>query len=129
MRAIVTMETVDSLQAIINKRAAAKLDTDLAAISTFVKENRILAQTDRGMPELTFNLIRVAGEEPATKKLTPFWLFQYAKSGMSNYSSSSYMDQLRALWLPVYIQEETALFVEKVDKVREDVDYLLDQQD
>jgi hypothetical protein len=124
--------TVDTLQATINKRAADRLDADLQAASKFIRENRLLSITsdnDHGMsaPSLSYEIrAEQDGQKAKVNTTQPYYIFKYEKS-CGTIHSAWYMDRLREYWLPIYIEEETQMFVQKVDQVKEDVNYLLDR--
>jgi len=120
------MEQINTLQEVINKRAAARLDADLMEVSKFIRGNRLTAATDTPFPYLTFNMLKGEGQDkPKQDTKAPYWVFQYEKSGYgSSISSSAYMDQVRAYWLPKYIAEETANFIKQVDDMQAQADQL-----
>lgn len=77
-------ETVDTLQKVINKRAADRLNADLIALSTAIQSSPLMAETDRAFPYLTFNMYKGKGEEsPRKDTKAPYWVFQYVLSGKS----------------------------------------------
>lgn len=112
--------TIDTLQRHINTRAGARLDKDLAAISSFIRGNRILADTTK-TPYLTFDMVKAEGQEIANKDSRgPYWVFQFEVNNTvyRSVASSPYMDNLRAAWLPVYIKEETEAFLAQVQDLQ-----------
>lgn len=124
------METqkIDTLQQVINQRAEARLDRDMIEISDYIRGNRILANTE--IPNLTYELYPKEDGKINLQKHPPFWVFQYEKRTSSSYISRSvYMDRLRDYWLPIYIQEETNLFVSKIDELGEQVENLQNEID
>lgn len=119
------METqkIDTLQQLINQRAEARLDRDMIEISDYIRGNRLLADTK--LPELTYELYPQEDGKINLKKHPPFWVFQCEKRTSGSYISRSvYMDRLRDYWLPIYIQEETNLFISKIDELGEQVENL-----
>lgn len=121
--------TINTLQDTINKRAAKRLDADLVDICNFVRGNRLLQRNDDKFPKLTFQMAPKQDQKRETKTQSPYWVFQYQASGRENFASSVYMDDLRAYWLPIYIEEETKAFMDKIDEIRNDVDGLLDREE
>lgn len=116
---------VEVLQELINKRALARLRKDLVEISTFIRGNRILSESS--IPQLTFKMVPDSKGEQKTDTKAPYWVFQFEKSqyGTDNYSGSAYMQTLLDHWLPIYVAEESRLFMEQVEKLQGDVNDLL----
>jgi hypothetical protein len=113
-------QTVGTLQEAINKRAADRLDADLKAVATFMRENRIMSVTNSGFPNLTFDMIKAEDQEkPNRDTKPPYWAFQYERSQSGFIKSSTFMDNVRAYWLPIYIQEETEGFMEKAAQLNQ----------
>jgi len=112
--------TIDSLQDYINERAGKRLDTDLAKISSFIRTNRILADTAK-TPYLTFDMVKAEGQDTAAKDSKgPYWVFQFEINNTvyRSVASSPYMDNLRTAWLPAYIKEETEAFLAQVQALQ-----------
>lgn len=126
------METqkIDTLQQVINERAAAKLDAHLIEISDYIRGNRLLSDTQ--IPNLTVHLVDEKGQEkPDTQTKAPCWIFEYERRSVSSsyIASGIYMKRLRDYWLPIYIQEETENFVKLIDQMGEQLDDIQNQVD
>lgn len=103
--------TTNSLQEIIEERAEKRLTKDLKALAEYITNNRLLNENnDTEIPKIIYN-----GVEQTFKGL--FWI-------NGRYFSGTYIIELKKLWLPTYIKEETKSFVEKVDSFQEQLDDL-----
>lgn len=114
------MQTPETVQAIINKKAEQRLDKDLRDIYEFVSGNKILQKTDdkgndaKPLPKLGM------GKEELNTNTYPYWFFQ---------SNKPYMMALQEHFLPIYIKKETEMFMQKIEELRNDVDVLLDSKE
>lgn len=101
---------MSTIQKLIEERAAKRLDADLNAIHSFMYKNKFLQQEDEstklyypGSPEGTFQLTTMR----------------------SLLSSSGYWTRkARTIWLPIYIKQETELFLKEFDQLKERMDKL-----
>lgn len=109
----------ETVQAAINLLAENRLKRDLNKISDLIRENRLMApgnsDAERPRPDLFEKDYK--GEFSGS---TPYFIFQHDSAKRSNF-----MRALFDYWLPVYIQEETNAFFNKVDEIQKDVDELL----
>jgi len=107
------MALISSLQERIEKRAQERLDKDLLALCSLIRDNRLLSDNASEMPRLLFS----DANNPANSKAQiPYWLFEYS-SDRGFLRRSDYMDRLREYWLPKYIDEETTEFLNKVGEI------------
>lgn len=109
-------EKVETLQEVINKRAFKRLDEDLDAIHQFISNNAILSRTWHNGRQKSMPTVGIKKGGEGKEVYIPF-LF---------HPSSEFRKSVREYWEPEYIAEETRRFVNEVEKVRQDVDYLLD---
>lgn len=124
-------KNIVQIQELINKKAIKRLREDLQQVSDFIQSNRLTSETNSGIPLLTFDMLKGEGQEKVYQdKKAAYWVFRYelASNGTS-VASSPFMDNLYEYWLPVYIQEETQLFFNKVIELRNEVDSLLERED
>lgn len=109
------MEKVKNLQSLIDAKAEKRLNEELSKIDAFVKGNRLLQKTDSSLPFLVIQ--GSDGKVSESKGRAPYWFFQ---------SGSEYMNLIKEHFLPIFIQEETKIFMDNVERIRDDVDALLD---
>lgn len=110
----------DTVQAAINKLAEDRLKRDLTKISDFIQGNSLLNPSDNSKERPSPQLFEKLSDD-TYKGSTPYWVFQHKKNG----SSSGYMDKLFNYWLPVYIEQETKSFFERVDQLQANYEELL----
>lgn len=122
---------IKDLQKLIEQRAADKLAKDLFAIAdriskeVLLQPHRVNGSVDGKFPELAYTMSttkpKVYTEESNAR------LFGAQAQQYTGYNIwGVYLKQLQEYWLPIYIERESKEFLEKLDKVKEDVDYLLD---
>lgn len=136
--------TVNSLQEVINKRASKRLIRDLLNLSEYISQNRLLYSNELDMPKLFIKnsdnpaLLALIDGEKNTKRVylqsefssAPFHNMFAVSSSTSNPSvSGAFAKYLYSFWLPKYIEEETQTFIERIDDLKEDVEYLLDNSE
>lgn len=110
------METsINNIQEIINKKAEQRLETDLAAISNFIRNNRITAQTAR-IDQKDCPDVFVLNSDKVYQPVKPYWLF----------NGGIYYKQLIDFWLPIYIREESEKFINEVNNLSQNVKDLFD---
>jgi hypothetical protein len=137
--------TVNSIQEIINKRAAATLKKDLLEISVFISSNPLLRTEVAG----SFFVKKEIDTKPVPAvldgngqavRMYPEGAFKEASIDSFFYCSKSYPDGINISgiqaqrifnhWLPVYIERETQAFIESVDELKAQVsDLMNDKQD
>lgn len=104
-----SVTTVSSLQAAIEKRAAEKLDNALADLENVVRGHSLLMNSAR-TPNLSYK-----GEEKP-----PYWMFKFLGEnwgGKAQPNPSQFMADLRAMWLPVFIEQEVQELLACVDNM------------
>lgn len=106
------MRKITDLQALIERRATKRLDKDLRDLSHSVGGNRLLRHN-----ELT---------PPIQQRVDDKWIVRSMEQLL--YFEGSYMKTLREKWLPTYIEEESATFLQEVDSLKSRVDELFDNQ-
>lgn len=129
------MQTTQTLQAHIDKRASSRLDADLEALCKLVREHSILGNVQDTMPKLKYLKTAAkpadghkAPEPEVWETSDPYHLFRFEKDRYNSgrFQSTTYMDALRAFLLPQYIERETKDFLEKIDTMKTELDYLSD---
>lgn len=112
------MENLKTIQEIIDQRANDRLDKDLKELERVVRANKLIGISNgsNGGAELTTLAISRANQEKPDYVL-PYWFFQ---------EGGPYSYLLRTYWLPIYLAEETRLFMEKFDRLQQDVKDLMD---
>lgn len=140
--------SVDSLQATINKQAEIRLRKDLWALSNSIKKNRlVIKNSGNKVPELMVvnpkadlqevkamaidgtdvigSSFKAISHKQIDVKDLPDVLYMYTDVvSMDGEGVSPYIRELFYYWLPFYIEEETKAFIDRIDKIQEDVDYL-----
>lgn len=115
------MDTIQTLQDLINNRAAKRLDKDLATLCDTIQGSPLLFVTDSDIPKLQTE--KSNGE---LVQQVPYWVFQFnAQTGQT----SLFMDRLRAYWLPKYQEAETREFLEKFTRIESEVEDLKRQSE
>lgn len=127
---------VGSLQVLINKRAEERLNNDLVALSKSIWENPLMNSHDS--PKLYFKktgsetvqAIREGFEKPERVYLigdiiTGSNTMNAWKIGRE-FKRGEYMEQLFQFWLPKYIEEETQIFINRINELEEQMEYLKD---
>lgn len=109
------MAEIKDLQKLIEEKAEKRLDEDISKLSNLVRGNKLIEGV--GVPGI-FLQIPDPPKEGRMVHISIRDMFYY---------SHTYMTRLKEFWLPKYIQEESELFMKKVDEIREDVDNLLNQ--
>lgn len=104
------MKKVKDLQDLINEKAIQRLDKDLYEAMKLIRTNSILKRTS-DFPQISM------GE--GLKKQHPYWFFE---------TGSEYMNKVKEYLLPIYIEEETKMFMSKVDNLQGQIDELLNNQ-
>lgn len=121
--------TISTLQGSIDKRAEDKLDRDLKAICAFVEEHPILSRTGNSSKDEGFPVVYMQygeGDKLKYESTTFYWLFKFM-SRQGGQSTSNYMQRLKAHLLPDYIKAETDEFLNRIDQLEEDTNYLLNK--
>lgn len=132
MRRTVTMaKKIQDIQAIIDKRAQAKLDADLLKMGETFRNLPLLRNMNDGgsMPTVYYKVDPKPGHEsepPVFKELSVYDFFSAWENRPGDIKYSGYMTKLRAYWLTEYIQRETLEFFNRVDQLGNDVKELLD---
>lgn len=100
-----------TIQKLIEQRAAKKLDADLNVIHAFMYQNKFLQQADEST-----KLYYPAGSPGGT----------YQPITMRSLLSSSgyWTKETRKIWLPIYIKQETELFLKEFDELKERMENL-----
>lgn len=124
----------NTLQLALEKRAAQRLDNDLAEMCKRVREASCL-QNPVELPKLQYlttegrqnpqNLL--SGPQQTWTPIDIKQLFRWETSqyGRQNYRGSTYMEMLREALLPHYIQAETQMLLTDVRQMKEKLgDYL-----
>lgn len=115
------MTTTNSLQELIEKKAIRRLKYDLLALYETLSQNRLLTYND--VPLLRI----VDGEKTLNLRIGNIFLVKQSRDYDTNtiiYVEGSYAKELYQHWLPIYIKEETDLFVQKVDTFQEQIEEL-----
>lgn len=112
---------MNTLQELINKRAEAKLDAEIDRMVKFVRDSRILDFSRMGTPK-DMPMLRIANESGAGYQT------QSIRS-IIGVHSSDYCKRLHSVWLPVYIKEETELFLKEFTELQERVAEIGQQAD
>lgn len=113
--------TTNSLQEIIEKRAEKKLKNDLLSLYDTISGNRIL--TGNGVPTLTIKKDEKVFEQRLTNLLLVRTSQDYDFKKQIDVQGI-YSNELFKHWLPIYIQEETNAFINKVDSLQEQIEEL-----
>lgn len=138
-----TTNSVDSLQATINRKAEVRLKNDLLELSNQISGSRLISGIRDGdeAPRLFMRkegaksvLAKVDGETSnkhvyLKDHMTSNPIENLFGTTKETYSKEpriygAFALQLFNYWLPFYIEEETRMFVERIEKIQEDVDYL-----
>lgn len=106
------MKDVKDLQTLINERAESRLERDIQEAVQLIRNNPILKHQG-DMPRIS-----MTGKETSNGQF-PYWFFQ---------SSGDYMKAAKEHLLPLYIQEETKMFMGKVENLQGQIDELLGQR-
>lgn len=112
---------MNTLQELINKRAEAKLDAEIDRMVKFVRDSRILDFSRMGTPK-DMPMLRIANESGAGYQT------QSIRS-IIGVRSSDHCKRLHSAWLPVYIKEETELFLKEFTELQERVAEIGQQAD
>lgn len=138
-----TTQSVDSLQATINKKADLRLKEDLFKLSIMVNGSRLISgmKNNDETPKLftrkpdAKSLLAIVDGETSNKRVylqddfssDPIEnMFGVTKDQCSTEPRiyGAFSKQLYDHWLPIYINEETKMFVDQINKLQEDVDTL-----
>lgn len=106
---------MNSLQELIEKQASTKLANDLREITTWVRTHTLLMdKTNDNYPFVkVFN--PHGGKDGQGEWLNKSIVYVL-------HTNYSFMQQLRAYWLPIYIKREAEAFVKKVNSLQEQID-------
>lgn len=119
------MKDVSTLQAAINKRAEERLDRDLKGITIFFENNPILSRTGKNSIDEPFpELFEKRGDK--MESVAPFWIFRFM-SDRGGQRTSYFMAKLKEYFLPDYIKSETEDFINRIDRLENETNYLLDK--
>lgn len=134
------MSTTESLQKLIEDRAKKRLNKDIVELGILINSQKLLRPS--GVPKLLFAKnglkdILVEHKQPSLETrvynvstieaLEVTRLFAADKQGYGDSPFriwGEYLKELEEYWLPLYIQEETELFVQQVDTLQEQIDEL-----
>lgn len=100
---------MQTLQKLIESRAAKRLNNDLDKIIKFAEGNRLLICAMDGLPDLSFN--PKEGKEVVTQSMGQHLTRPYTWG-------RSYLGALREAWLSTYIQEESKVFLREFDELK-----------
>jgi hypothetical protein len=119
------METMNTLQEVINKRAETRLVKDLADIGIMLGKNRLTAAVNGSQLE-TGNFPKLGIMENGKKdEVIAFRsAFGADMQGKEARIYGVYLQQLKEYWLPHYIAEETQIFMKRIDEMGDTVDQL-----
>jgi len=99
------------LQALINKRAEERLDKDISDLCK-VRSHRLLSNRYL-LPNVRFADETISKDRMDLKELL--------------YPGGIYTKKLKEAWLPIYITEESELFLNRVEELESQVDDLLNR--
>lgn len=115
--------TTQTLQELINKKAIARLNSDLEALEILVNNTTILSEYARGRTGKEFPLFSMVIEPDKNIKMSLTQFFHQSEvptnRGLMNKALYEY-------WLPIYMREETERFIQIVEKLETDVNNLLE---
>lgn len=118
---------IKDLQKLIEERASQELLKDLLELSKTMDAQTLL-NVDSDGPILAYDR-KQDRNIPAWEPSYTFDLYNFSvQYGMSASNLSPFMRQLYDHWLPKYIEAKSKEFLEKLDQVQQDVNYLLDNQ-
>lgn len=121
---------IKDLQKLIEERATERLEVDLIALGKLVEKHPLLGVGDDG-PQLAYNVDY--GKIVNERKVVRYETQSIGRLFGATYYNQDhlwgeYLKQLRQFWLPKYIEEESKAFLDKLDQIQNDVDYLLNNQ-
>lgn len=103
---------LNDIQALVNKRAAEKLASDLLALRNLLQNHPLIGHTNEGQdnfPEFKVIGLNVKGS-----------LYRLmAWGGLS--------DKLREYWYPIYVAKESKEFLDRVNHLQSQIDDLINQ--
>lgn len=128
------MRTYKDLNSLVEARAKQKLLDDLADLSQKILGNSLMRPVtsardeENAFPRL--GLITLVNDQRKFEDMTTEKLFGCSKQKDTVVNESQvwgyYLKQLYMYWLPIYIERESRSFMEAVDRMQKDVNYLLD---
>lgn len=115
-------QTTSTLQELINSKAENRLKNDLKKLLSTLEDNRLLRGSYDYKPKLAVVAERDESDSPV-KHYAPDSLDRLLNPNFGLLYKEMYEN-----YLPIYIEQETKLFMEKVEKIQEDVNTLMDSQ-
>jgi hypothetical protein len=124
------METMNTLQEVINKRAENRLEKDLADMGIMLGKNRLTAAINGSTLETEKYPRLGIMVEGKRDEVVPFrTAFGADMQGNEPRVYGVYLKQLKDYWLPHYIAEETMTFLKRIDEIGDTVDQLREDTD
>lgn len=110
------MAEIKDLQKLIEERAKAKLIADMKQLVETLGEQPLL---NYDTPRVH---LRFEKDNSQTPTYEPYHIIELIRMGSG--PVSYYAQRLYDYWLPIYIEKESAEFLQKVDQLQEDVQQL-----
>jgi hypothetical protein len=121
-------KTIQDIQAVIEKRATLKLNTDLQSLCNSMNNIELLRYNGDHLAERpkAFLKVRDGQSEKFQDYEIPSMFHVSTNDRDGRFSGSILMTKLHDYWLPVYIERETKSFFDRLDQVEQQVSDLVD---
>ena len=101
------------LQKLIEEKAYKRLCDDFDSVTKPICGSRLFTGDELN------KLFGIKKGEEAAEFTSAYWAF------MTDDNKSSYFSEIKRVWLPIYIDEESKRFLEDVERLKADVDNLM----
>lgn len=115
---------MNTVQKIINARAAKKLDDELNTLTSTIWAFKLLkkpSEVKQDYPDGDYPYIQVMNDR---KQLSAMTLH-----ALSATCGNIFWKSIKQAWLPIYVEEETKLFLKEIDELKEQVSDLTGEID
>lgn len=119
---------IKDIQKLIEERAILRLTSDIKNLEKLITSQPLLKHNGRNEKPPVGELVgKLPDGEPIYEKTNVTALFS-VNIYTHLHDSTNYMGQLYRYWLPIYIEQESREFLEKLDQIQDDVNDLLNNQ-